>query len=130
MPKVLLVDGDAVWAAFCEAELRRDGHDVRLACDGKEALEEFTAAPPDLLVTEIRLAGIDGLDLMTRVLDRFPKTPVILYSSHAGYRDNFLTWAADAYLLKSLDTSNLRAKVRELLAERPINVNNFIQGPD
>lgn len=130
MSKVLLVDGDAVWTEYCEAELRRDGYDVCVARDGPEALEEFATAPPDLVVTEIRLAGIDGLDLMTRILHRSPKTPVILYTSHAGYRDNFLTWSADAYLLKSLDTAALRAKVRELLAERQTSSNSYRQRPD
>ena len=122
MSKVLLVDGDAVWASFCEAELRRDGHDVTLARDGYEALEDLRADPPDLVVTEIRLAGIDGLDLLARILDRHPRMPVILNSAVGGYRDNFLSWSADAYLLKSLDSAPLRAKVRELLEARGIPV--------
>ena len=120
--KVLLVDGDTVWSSFCEAELRRDGHEVRLAKDGYEALEELRQAPPDLVVTEILLAGIDGLDLLARILDAHPKMPVILNSAVGGYRDNFLSWAADAYLLKSLDAAPLRAKVRELLAARGAGV--------
>jgi DNA-binding response OmpR family regulator len=119
---VLLVDGDNVWSSFCEAELRRDGHDVRVARDGVEALEEVARTPPDLVVTEIRLAGIDGLDLMARILDRSPRTPVILHTAHAGYRDNFMSWLADAYLLKSLDLADLRTKVRELLVSRGIEI--------
>lgn len=122
VPTVLLVDGDRVWSTFCEAELRRDGLDVVVARDGYEALEEIQRSPPDLVVTEIRLAGIDGLDLMARILDRSPRTPVILHTSHPGYRDNFMTWSADAYLLKSLDSAQLRSKVRELLQARGIEV--------
>ena len=122
MSKVLLVDGDGVWAAFCESELRRDGYDVRTARDGYEALDALRSDPPDLVVTEIRLAGIDGLDLLARILHLYPRMPVILNSAVGGYRDNFLSWAADAYLLKSLDAAPLRAKVRELLEARGVGV--------
>ncbi|HEX6851860.1 MAG TPA: response regulator [Candidatus Polarisedimenticolaceae bacterium] len=124
MSKVLLVDGDRVWSSFCEAELRRDGHEVLIARDGSEALEEFASRTPDVVVTEIRLAGIDGLDLMARILDRSPRTPVILHTTHAAYRDNFMSWLADAYLLKSLDSAPLRTKVRELLIARGIGISN------
>lgn len=124
MATILLIDGDPVWRSFCERELRREGFRVRTARNGTEGLEATLADPPDLVILEVRLAGIDGLDLMARILDRHPAMPVILNTTCAAFRDNFLSWSADAYLIKSVDTSDLLEKVREAL-ERHSNVVPF-----
>lgn len=118
MTTVLLIDGDPVWRSFCERELRREGFHVRTARTGTEGLEATLADPPDAVILEVRLAGIDGLDLMARILDRFPGMPVILNTTCAAYRDNFLSWSADAYLIKSVDTRELVDTVRAALGRR------------
>ena len=67
---------------------------------------------------DIRLPGMDGLEAMSRVLDRNPRLPIILNSAYSSYKDSFMSWSADAYVVKSADTGELRARVRELLSGR------------
>jgi CheY-like chemotaxis protein len=67
---------------------------------------------------DIRLPGMDGLEAMSRLLNTSPRIPVVLNSAYSSYQDSFMSWAADAYIVKSADTGELRTRVRELLAER------------
>jgi DNA-binding NarL/FixJ family response regulator len=67
---------------------------------------------------DIRLPGMDGLEAMSRLLDKNPRIPVVLNSAYSSYKDSFLSWSADAYVVKSADTDELRLRVRELLATR------------
>jgi CheY-like chemotaxis protein len=83
-----------------------------------EGLHALETELPDLVVLDIRMPGMDGLEAMGRILEKNPKIPVVLNSAYSSYKDNFLSWAADAYIIKSADTTELRGKVRELLAAR------------
>jgi DNA-binding response OmpR family regulator len=78
----------------------------------------FESESPDLVVLDIRMPGVDGLDALGRILARNPRTPVVLNSGYSSYKDSFLSWSADAYVIKSSDTYELRTKIRELLDRR------------
>ncbi len=118
MAKVLIIEDEKSLRTLYEQDLRRDGHDVVSAATAKEGLEILEAESPDLIVLDIRMPGMDGLEAMGRILDRHPRLPVILNSAYSSYKDNFMSWAADAYVVKSSDTSELRARVREILEAR------------
>jgi DNA-binding response OmpR family regulator len=75
---------------------------------------------PDLVVLDIRMAGMDGIEALQRILDMDNTIPVILNTAYSSYKENFLTWSADAYITKSSDVSELLAKVKELLAAKLI----------
>jgi len=64
------------------------------------------------------MPGMDGLEAMSRLLNKHPKTPVVLNSAYSSYKDSFMSWPADAYVVKSADTDELRTRVRELLDSR------------
>lgn len=118
MAKVLIIEDEKSLRTLYEQDLRRDGHEVVSAATAKEGLEILEAQSPDLIVLDIRMPGMDGLEAMGRILDRHPRLPVILNSAYSSYKDNFMSWAADAYVVKSSDTSELRARVREILEAR------------
>jgi DNA-binding NarL/FixJ family response regulator len=75
---------------------------------------------PDLVILDIRMAGMDGVEALQRILDRDNTIPVILNTAYSSYRENFMTWAADAYITKSSDVSELVQTTRELLSSRPV----------
>jgi two-component SAPR family response regulator len=72
----------------------------------------------DLAILDIRMPGIDGVELLGRLLSRDSTMPVILHSAYAHYKDNFMTWTADHYVIKSSDLTGLKDKIRETLARR------------
>ncbi len=118
MAKVLVIEDEKNLRLLYQQDLQREGHEVLLAAEAREGLELAEREEPDLVVLDIRMPGMDGLEAMGRLLDRRPRMPVILNSAYSSYKDNFMSWAADAYVVKSSDTSELLARVREVLAAR------------
>ena len=118
MPRVLVVEDEPSLRKLYRGDLAEDGYEVATASSAPEALAQIEAMRPDLVVLDIRMPGMDGLDAMTRILERDPRIAVVLNSAFSCYKDNFLSWAADAYVVKSSDTSELRETVRRVLSER------------
>jgi DNA-binding response OmpR family regulator len=114
MKKVLIVDDEPHLRLLYETELRRAGFETMTAANAEQCLRFVTNMNPDLVVLDIRMPGMDGIDLMQRILDRKNAMPIILNTAYSSYRDNYLTWAADAYLIKSSDASELIQTAREL----------------
>jgi two-component system, response regulator, stage 0 sporulation protein F len=119
MSKILVVEDEKNLRLLYKHDLEQEGYEVITAATAVEGLEALETRSPDLVVLDIRMPGMDGLEAMGRILEKHPKIPVILNSAYSSYKDNFLSWAADAYIIKSADTTELRGKVRELLAARP-----------
>lgn len=118
MAKLLVVDDEKNLRSLYQSELTRDGHEVVVAFDGQEALTMLDRVKPDLVVLDIRMPGIDGLETMARLLSRENTLPVILNTAYSAYRESFLSWSADAYVIKSSDLTELKTKIREVLASR------------
>ncbi len=119
MTTILIVEADEPWRELFRDEFEREGFKVLTAANGMECLRLVEEASPDIVITEARLPGMDGLDLMARILDRHPRMHIVLHSACASYLDNFLSWAADACLTKRPDTHELRQTVRRLIAPEP-----------
>jgi len=118
MRKILVIEDEKNLRVLYQQDLERDGFDVVTAANAVDGLALVETARPDLVVMDIRLPGMDGLEAMSRLLDKHPKIPVILNSAYSSYQDSFMSWSADAYVVKSSDTGELRARVRELLSSK------------
>ena len=115
MSKILLVEDDTNQAILYQQELEADGHEVILATNGREAVQIADDAKPDLVVMDISMPGMDGIEAMGKILSEHNKLPVILNTAYASYKDNFLSWSADAYVIKSSDLTELKATIDGLL---------------
>ena len=118
MPKILIIEDEKNLRLLYQQDFERDGFEVVTAGSALDGLALVDADRPDLVVMDIRLPGMDGLEAMSRLLDKNPKIPVVLNSAYSSYKDSFMSWSADAYVVKSADTGELRTRVRELLASR------------
>ena len=118
MTKLLVVDDEKYLRTLYHSELTQEGYDVVLAPDGLEALRMLDQEKPDLVLLDIRMPGTDGLETMARMLAKDNRLPVILNTAFSAYRDSFLSWSADAYVIKSSDLNELKAKIRQVLASR------------
>ena len=112
---ILVVDDERNLRLLYEKELKDEGYLVALASDAKEAMDYLNRSRPDLIVLDIKMPGMDGLEALGRILSKDNTIPVILNSAYSSYRDSFMSWSADAYLTKSSDTTELKAKIRQLL---------------
>jgi len=116
--KILIVDDEPHLRLLYETELKRAGYETLTAGSAAQGLEFVQTMKPDLVVLDIRMAGMDGIEALQHILDRDNSIPVILNTAFSSYRDNYLTWAADAYVTKSSDVTELLDTVRSVLDAR------------
>ena len=118
---ILLVEDDINQRALFQEELTDEGYRVVTAGDGREALSMASQHSPDLVIMDVNMPVMDGLDTISRLLEVDRKVPVIIHTAYASYRESFASWSADAYIVKSSDLSELKKTVRSLLDERDSN---------
>lgn len=115
---ILLVEDDRNQRLLYETELTAEGHDVIVASDGREAMEKVQQHCPDLVVMDIAMPNMDGIEALGRILAEDNQIPIILNTAYASYKDNFMSWAADAYVVKSSDMKELKRAITRTLETR------------
>jgi DNA-binding response OmpR family regulator len=75
---------------------------------------------PDLIVMDIRMPEMDGLEAMGRIVAEDNEVPVIIYSAYPHHKEDFSSWLADAYLVKSMDLGELKRTIDRKLRERGV----------
>lgn len=118
MEKVLCVDDDLTLLRLYQEELSEEGYEVILAKDGKEAISKLAKEKPQVVVMDIRMPVMDGIETMTLMLGKDRQVQIILNTAYPQYRENFMTWGAAAYVIKSSDLTELKQKIREVLEKR------------
>lgn len=121
MTTILLVEDDKNQRLLYEQELRHEGYEVVTASNGKEALEKVQEKLPDIVIMDINMPKMDGIEAMGKILSKNKEIPVIINTAYSKYKDSFMSWAADAYIVKSSDLSELKDKIKEVLAIRNKN---------
>jgi two-component system, response regulator, stage 0 sporulation protein F len=115
MKTVLVADDDKNLRRLYKAELEAEGYRIMLAENGLQATDMIERENPDVVVMDIRMPEVDGLAAMAKILKKNRRVPIILNSAYSYFQDDFLTWAADAYIIKSADLQPLKEKIREVL---------------
>lgn len=118
MSRIMVIEDEKNLRLLYRMDLEKDGHDVVTARTAEECLERIDEISPDLVVMDIRMPGMNGIEAMGRIMDRYPRIPVVLNTAYSSYKDNFLSWTADAYVVKSSDTGELRSTILEVLEKR------------
>ncbi len=121
MTTILLVEDDKNQRLLYEQELRLEGYEIVTASNGKEALEKVQEKLPDIVIMDINMPKMDGIEAMGRILGKNKEIPVIINTAYSNYKDSFMSWAADAYIVKSSDLSELKEKIKEVLANKNKN---------
>jgi two-component system response regulator MprA len=122
-PAILVVEDDRRMAAFLDRALSYAGYRVSVAEDGEQALAAAEAQPPDLVVLDVMLPGIDGLEVARR-LRAGSGVPILMLTAREGLDDRIegLDSGADDYLAKPFALQELLARLRALLRGRALAV--------
>ena len=114
--RILVAEDDRMQAELIRVYLERDGHRVLVVHDGRQALDRARARRPDLLVLDVMMPGIDGLDLC-RILRAEVDVPILLVTARTTEDDVLLglDLGADDYVTKPFSPRELAARVRALL---------------
>ncbi len=118
--RILVVDDDARTVDLLKLYLNRDGYRVLTACDGIEALQLARERHPDLIVLDLMLPGVDGLEIC-RVLRNESDVPIIMLTARTTDQDKLkgLDLGADDYVTKPFSPRELAARVRTVLRRLP-----------
>ncbi len=118
--KLLLVEDDASMRATLQRTLSRRGMAVEACADGLQALERWPALAPDVVLLDLTLPGLDGLELLARARRAGWATPVLILTARGTVGDRIvgLNTGADDYLPKPFDLDELEARVRALHRRR------------
>jgi len=117
MHKILLVDDEESIHLVYRQELEDEGYEVHSALTGEEALRKLKILSPDLVILDINMPGINGIEVLRRMKEINPKLPVILSTAYHEYKQDFGAWASDDYIVKSSDLDDLKAAVHRHLSQ-------------
>jgi DNA-binding NtrC family response regulator len=115
MAKILIVDDEKHIRMLYKVELEDEGHEVTTAADGHNLLERIQRDKPELIVLDIKMAGYNGLDLLLEIRHRFYNLPVILCSAYDTFKRDIKSIAADRYVVKSSDLTELKKEIARAL---------------
>lgn len=118
MPTILVIDDEANIRLMYEGLLKDEGYDViatETGADGLRALEEHAV---DLVLLDIKLKAENGLDVLRRIVRQHPQVPVVLCSAYISFQDDYTSWLAERYLVKSGDPTELLQEIKRVLAQR------------
>jgi len=116
MARLLVIDDEGDIRHLYAAELEEDGHEVCTAGNSYDALTQLRSREFDLVVLDIQLDQESGLELLQKIVREHGRLPVVLCTAFSSYRDDFSSWLADAYVVKSSDLNELKEQVRLVLA--------------
>ena len=130
--RILIVEDEAGVAGFVEQGLTEAGYAVDVARDGSEGLEYALAFEYDVMVLDIMLPKMNGLDLLHEIRDKRVKVPVLLLTARDGVDDRVkgLDVGADDYLIKPFAFPELLARIRALLRRPPLQSGNLLSMND
>ena len=115
MATILIVDDDEHQRLLYKEELELEGYEVILTASGQEAVAPVGDSEIDCVVLDIAMPGMNGVETLAKMLDIDRQLPIILHTAYPSYKDDFMTWAAEAYVIKSSDLSELKEQIAKAL---------------
>jgi DNA-binding NtrC family response regulator len=115
MARILLVDDEDHIRRFYSEELADEGHKVWTTATGHELLKTIDSLQPEVVVLDIRLVDYDGLDLLQEVRNKHHELPVILCTAYDTYKDDQKSIAANYYVVKSFDLTELKLAIHRAI---------------
>ncbi|MBN2704886.1 MAG: response regulator [Deltaproteobacteria bacterium] len=115
---LLVVDDEENIRWLYKEELEEEGYIISAAASGEEAMKMLPEVNPDLVVMDIKMPGMSGVETLIKMKEIDRNIPVILCSAYGEYKQDFSTWASDAYVVKAASLDELKKAIREVLAKR------------
>jgi len=118
MAKILIVDDEEHIRYLYSEELSEAGYEVITTDGGYQLLEMIEEEKPDLVVLDIKMVDYNGLDLLQDIRNKFYNLPVVLCTAYDTFKEDMKSIAADFYVIKSFDLTDLKKKIKMALESR------------
>ncbi len=115
MARILIVDDEEHIRTLYTLELEDEGHQVLALETGKNLPAQIDRFHPEVVVLDIKMVDVSGLDVLQEVRDKYYDLPVILCSAYGSYKGDLKSIAADYYVVKSSDLSELKERIHNAL---------------
>lgn len=115
MTRILIVDDEPSIGTLYKEEFEDEGYEVKTAASGQEALAAIDGFKPDVVTLDIKMPGMDGIEVLRTIKEHHRTLPIILCTAYDEYKADFGSWACDAYVVKSSDLAELKQAVRRVL---------------
>jgi two-component system, response regulator, stage 0 sporulation protein F len=111
MAKILIVDDEEHIRFLYSEELTEAGYEVITADSGYKLIERIEEEKPDLIVLDIKMVDYNGLDLLQDIRNKYYDLPVVLCTAYDTFKEDMKSIAADFYVIKSFDLTELKNKI-------------------
>ncbi len=115
MKNILLIDDEESIHLLYQEELEEEGYRVYSAFSGEEGLAKLDDIKVDLVILDINMPGMNGLEVLRQIKAINQNLPVILCSAYQEFKQDLSSWASDEYLVKSANLDELKAAVKRHL---------------
>lgn len=113
--KLLIIDDDRNMRELLELELTDQGYDVTTADNAFDGMRILKDQSADLVILDIKMPGMDGIEALEKIVSIKRELPVVIHSAYSHFRENYLTWSAVAYVVKSGNLEELIETVHNQL---------------
>jgi CheY-like chemotaxis protein len=113
--KILVVDDEDNIRFLFKEELEEEGYQIEMASNGFEAIEKVKGSNFDLIVMDIKMPGMDGIQALNEIKNMNKDQLVILCSAYGEFKQDFSSWVSDGYVVKSADLSEMKQTIKRLL---------------
>jgi len=113
--RILLVDDEEHIRLLFKEELEEEGYLIDLASNGVEALKKMEGQRFDLVVLDIKMPVMDGMQALNEIKKIDKDQPVILCSAYGEFKQDLSSWVSDAYVVKSADTRELKEAIKKIV---------------
>ncbi|ANQ53484.1 MULTISPECIES: response regulator [Thermosipho] len=113
--RILVVEDEDNMRLLITEELEESGYEVDEARNGQEALEKFRSKEYDLVTVDIEMPGMNGLEVAGKIREMKKDAKIIILTAYSHYKSDLASWAADAYVVKSSDLTELKDTIAKII---------------
>ncbi|MCD6162667.1 MAG: response regulator [candidate division Zixibacteria bacterium] len=113
MHRIMIIEDEEPLLELYKHEFEDEGYQVMPINNGREVIDSIKSFKPEVIVLDIRLKGIEGLEILEQIKNYDLNLPVILNTAYSTYKANFSSWIADDYVIKSPDLTELKTTIKK-----------------
>jgi two-component system, response regulator, stage 0 sporulation protein F len=118
MATILVVDDEKNIRLLYKTELEKEGYTVLVADNAQTAVEMIDREKLDVVILDIRMPQMSGIEGLEKMIVKRRDLSVLINTAYSEYKDDFLTWLAEDYIIKSSDLGPLKAKIKAVLEKK------------
>ena len=119
MKRILIVDDENTIRLLYTEELSEEGYEILSRAGAAGVMDLIERERPDLVILDIRLSGVNGLDLLQEIKTNHSHIPVIICSAYDCFKNDLRSVAADEFVVKGSSLADLKKKIRKALYTKP-----------